>query len=99
MKLLVRSVYLLSLSLGLVVSAHAYEDLTQEWRTSVDYRDGKPNISLVRQGENMRGNRSRVEIGKNSDKYSIRYNNGFDIRLQSRGSSLKDLKFDISVNE
>ena len=99
MKLLVRIGWLLSLSLFWVVGAHAYEHLTQEWRASVDYRGGKPNISLVRQGQDIRGNRSRIELDKNSDKYSIRYNNGFDIRLQNRGGSLKDLKFDISVNE
>ena len=92
--LLIKSVAVALLSCLCATGANAYEDLTHEWRTSVDYRNGKPDVRIMRQGKNAQGQRSSIEVNKSSDRYNLRYNNGLDIRLQSRGSDFKDLRFD-----
>lgn len=71
------------------------QEATPDWRTSVNYRGGEPNVHITRQGNNAQGQRSRIEVGKSSDRYNLRYNNGLDIRLQNRGNGFKNLSFDI----
>lgn len=71
------------------------QEATPDWQTSVNYRGGEPDVRITRQGNNAQGQRSRIEVGKSSDRYNLRYNNGLDIRLQNRGNNFKNLSFDI----